>query len=203
MIGFIHLCILGYSVDVCIATGCPFHHLKWSLPSCKEIVVGISVLMPVVCWVLLLFPWGDKCNFEWWFKFCVKLRIFLAGMEWLWPKSCDNLDVQMGFSGSSICSSISSSGNSDWLLGWFSMRSIKNLFNWVGTSGRGDVFYCSVCTLWNCACCVSTLWADVASLALLACCLNMLRSCVMASFLMLETGIAPVIASDRMSAAFD
>jgi hypothetical protein len=39
------------------------------------------------------------------------------------------------------------------------------------------------------------------SLALLACCLNMLSSCVMASLVMLETGIAPVIASDRVSTA--
>jgi hypothetical protein len=47
---------LGSSVGVCILTGCPVHHPKWSLPSCKRIVVGISVLMLVVRWVLLLFP---------------------------------------------------------------------------------------------------------------------------------------------------
>jgi hypothetical protein len=123
--------------------------------------------------------------------------VFLAGVEWLWTNSCDILAVWMGFSGPRICSSISSGGNS----GWLSMRSIHNLSDWVGTTGQGNVFDCTVRTLWDCARCVSTLLADVASLALLAWCLNMLSSCVMALFMILETGIAPVIASDRMSAA--
>ncbi len=124
-------------------------------------------------------------------------RVFLAGVEWLWTASCDILGVWIRFSSSGIYSSISSGGNSDWL----SMRSIHNSSAWLGTSGWGNVFDCSVCTLWDCACCVSTLWADIASLTLLACCLNMLSSCVMESLVMLETGIVPVITSDRAIAA--
>jgi hypothetical protein len=70
-------------------------------------------------------------------------RIFPAGVEWLWTDSCDIVEVRVGFSGSRICCSISSGGN----FGWLSMRSIHNLSAWVGTSGWGNVFDCSVLTL--------------------------------------------------------
>jgi hypothetical protein len=48
MIGSTRLCILGSSVGVCILTGCLFHCPKLSLPGCKEIVAGISVLTLVM-----------------------------------------------------------------------------------------------------------------------------------------------------------
>ena len=66
-----------------------------------------------------------------------------AGVEWLWTNSCDILEVRIGFSGPGICSSISSGGNS----GLLSMRSIHDSSAWVGTSGWGNMFDCSVCTL--------------------------------------------------------
>jgi hypothetical protein len=69
--------------------------------------------------------------------------MFPAGVEWLWTNSCDIVEVRIGFSGYGIRSSISSGGNS----GWLSMRSIHNLSAWVGMSGWGNVFDCSVCTL--------------------------------------------------------
>jgi hypothetical protein len=46
----------GFFSRCFIPTGLPFCCPKWSLPSCKGIVVGISVLTLVVRWVLLLFP---------------------------------------------------------------------------------------------------------------------------------------------------
>ncbi len=49
--------------------------------------------------------------------------------------------------------------------------------------------------------CVSTLLTDVASLLQLACCLKILRSDVMVLSVMLETDIAPVMASKKMSTA--
>ncbi len=121
--------------------------------------------------------------------------MLLAGVEWLWTNSCDILEVRIRFSGSGICSSIFS----DWNSGWLSMRFIHNSSAWVGNSGWGMCLIV-LCAPFEIVLAVLAPFELMSCLVLLACCLNMLSSCVMASLVTLETGIAPVIASDTVSA---